>query len=265
MRRSCGFLGGVGGLLGIRRFPGGKPGFRRQPVRLPPLLVGNNSCTRRNFVLPGRIALRVAVRNDFEAGSWSVLRRSRKVRRSPPAHRLEDCRKLGAVVAGIIDCSKAGHIEVTIERAGPQRAAFGCAAGCSRLERGADPAAGLVARGVAGAREHIRGGTSRGLNSIAQPPRGGQEILSTLCPCGGVLVSVARIGSDRQKLGDQRRVVDGELVDRPYAHGRLAQLADGESRIPIRGSKFASHRRSPCDEVLQRAVVQAGGFHDLGV
>lgn len=169
MRRSCGFLGGDGGLLGIRRFLGGNAGFRRQPVRLPPLLVGNDSCTRRNFVLPRRIAFSVAVRNDFEAGSWSVLCVSRRVRRSPPAHRLEDCRKLGVVVAGIIDCSKAGHIEVAIERAGPQRAAFGCAAGCSRLERGADPAARLVARGVAGACEQIRGGTSRGLDSIAEP------------------------------------------------------------------------------------------------
>lgn len=265
MRGSGGFLGGVGGLLGIRRFLGGNPRFRGQPLRLTPLFAGDHSRTRRNLVLPGGIAFSVAMYNDFEAGSRPVPRRRTRVRAGPPAHRLEDGRKLGVIAAGIVDRPKAGRIEVAIERPGPQRLAFVGRARGRCLERGANPAARLLARRVAGAREHVGGGTRRGLDSITQPPRGGQEILSALCPRGGVPVSIPRIGSGHKQLGDQRWSAGSELVDRPHTHRRLAELADGERRIRIRGAKFARQRRSAGYEVLERAVVQAGGIHDPGV
>ena len=80
MRRPGGFLGSVGGLLGVRRFLGGDPGFGREPVRLTPLLVRDHSCTRRNTILIGHIAFSLATRNGFEAGRCSILCRSMRVR-----------------------------------------------------------------------------------------------------------------------------------------------------------------------------------------
>jgi hypothetical protein len=258
---SRGLLGSVGGVLGVRRFVGGDARFRREAVCLTPLLVRDHSRTRRNTIQVGHIAFSVATRNDYEAGRWAVLPWSTSVRSGPPAHRREDCRKPGVVVVGVVDGSKAGRVEVAIERSGPQLAAFGRPARGRRLERGSDPSARLVARRVTGALEHIPGGTGRSLDAIAKPARRSHEILSALCPGRRVLVCVPRIGSGGQELGDQRGIFDCELIDSPHSNGRLADLAGGESRIRIGASEFAHQGGSPCDEVLERAVIQVSGIH----
>ena len=255
---------GLGRLLSGRRLLGRKPGLLGLVICLAPLRIGECPRALRDRVLIRRFAFSLTTCKELEARGSGRCRSTRR-RGSLPAVRSEDRRELDGVIAGIVDGSEAGDVELAIQRSGPQRSPFGRAAGGSRLERGADPAAGLVTGPVCGAFEHINGGPSRTLDAIAKAAGGEMEILAGLCARSDVLLSIAGIGSGREQLGDQRRVFDGELVDGPHTDRRFAKFADRVSGIPIGGSKFAYQGGAARDEFLERSVIEAGCVHGSAV
>ena len=265
MRVAGGFLGSVGRLFGGGRLPGGERSFLREMVSLTSLRVGRSSQASCDRVEISRITLVIASREHLEVRGWPAARRWTRWRRGPPPQWSEQRCQFGWVRLRVTHGAKAGDIEVAIEGAGPQRTAVGCASGGRRLEGRSDASSRLLAGAVAVALEHMCRRPSRGIDAVAKPGGGGEEVFPALAPRRDVPLSLARVGAGRQKLGDQRRVDDRQLVDRPDRYGRLAKLAGGCSGIRISGSEFADQRRASRDEVLERSVIQPGRVHGSSV
>jgi hypothetical protein len=115
---------------------------------------------------------------------------------------------------------------------------------------------------VAGAVQHLDGCPRRSLDRIAKPSCGRAEILTARCPRGDVPLSLSGIGTGGQKLRYQCWGFGRDLIDCPDACGRLAELADGISRLSVCGPQFSHESATPRDEILERSSIQAGGVHD---
>jgi hypothetical protein len=145
------------------------------------------------------------------------------------------------------------------------RSALSRAAGCRRLQRRADPTGRLVAGPVPVALEMRDRGTCGGIDGVAQAATCDLEILATDGSGGEAPLGIARVGSDRQQLGDQRCVISRELIDRPRRSSRFAELARCGGRIRVSGPKLANERCPARDKVREGSAVQAGCVHRQAV
>ena len=265
MRVAGGFLGRLGGLFGGRRLLGGESGFLREVVGLTPLRVRRGSQACRDRVEICRITLGIASRKELEARRCPASLRWTWRRWGPPPQWSEQGCQLGRVLLRLIHPSKAGGVDVAIQGPGPERTAIARASGGRRQQRRSDSSSRLISCAVTSALEDLCGRPSCGVDAVAKPGGGGEEVFPALAPRRDVLLRIARVGAGRQKLGDQRRVIDRQLVDRPDSHGRLAELAGGRSCTRISGSEFADQRRPSRDEILERSVIQPGRVHGSSV
>ncbi len=218
-------------MRGGHRLVGGSAGFVRKAISLTPLRIRSLTCSfgsRAQFRL---VALRLSPLQPLRACGGRFWRRLWGRRFAPPTERCEDSSKFCPVILGFTDRSKTRDIEVAIERAAPERLPVCCAACRGCLKGGADSSCGVFGCGVAGAVQHVDGGPPRSLDRIAKPSCGCAEILTARCPRGDVPLSLSGIGTGGQKLRYQCRGFGRDLVDCPDACGRLAELADGISRL----------------------------------
>ena len=148
-----------------------------------------------------------------------------------------------------------------IQRPGPECVPVGGAARGSRLKRGADLPVGLAARGVAGLNERVHRCTCGGLHRVAEATRGQGETVTALGTCGDTPLRIAGIGACGQERGEHRGISDCELIDRPDADSRLAELADRLCRLRVGASKLVHESRPPRNKVSKRSLVQVGGVH----
>ena len=265
MRVAGGFLGRLGGLFGGRRLLGGESCFLGDVVSLTPLRVRRGSQARRDRVEICRITLGIASRKHLEARRWPAsLRWTWRPWGAPPQWSEQSC-QLGRVLLRLIHPSKAGGVQVAIQGPGPERIAIGRASGGPGQQRRSDSSGRLISCVVTSALEHVCGRPSGGVDAGAKPGGGGEEVFPALATRRDVLLRIARVGAGRQKLRDQRRVIDRQLVDRPDSHGRLAELAGGRSCTRISGSEFADQRSASRDELLERSVIQPGRVHGWSV
>jgi hypothetical protein len=196
-------------------------------VSLTPLRVRRGSQAVRDRVEICCTTLGIASRKQLEARRWPAPLRWTWRRWGPPPQWSEQRCQLGRVLLRLIHPSKAGGVEVPIQGPGPERIAIGGASGGRRQQRRSDSSSRLIGCAVTSALKRLCGGPSGGVDAVAKPGGGGEEVFPALDTRRDVLLRIARVGAGRQKLGDQPRVIDRKLVDRPGSHGRLAELASG--------------------------------------
>jgi hypothetical protein len=73
------------------------------------------------------------------------------------------------------------------------------------------------------------------------------------------------VGGRGEEFGGQLRVLDGELVDGPGAHKRLAELCHDARGIGVAHAELPHQRGPPRHKVLERPTVEAGDVHGCQV